>query len=197
MRGRATVDELAAPRPSRLRLLDPTPPELPTGEHLVGAPVRRPGELHEVVVLSPAARDRLCDQLSRVDLAPDVAASLLLEAAALESELARLGLRSPRTLLVSAASEVRVTCRQRAAEADYLRELTSARRRRAPRPASASVAVALRLLSRIAGCRLEECFAVVPLECAVSYEVAAVAGARTMSEWGLAAALAAVAIADQ
>src|SRR4051812_15693424 len=106
-----------------LRLLarDPLPP-LPDPADLVEreAP-RRPGELHEALVLERAAADHVAEQAALAGVHVDVAASVLLEAGLL---CADLGPRVSALRATRSSGAVRLPH----AHARYLRSLTLCRR---------------------------------------------------------------------
>lgn len=184
----------AAGAPDRppLHLLEDEPlPPLPTAERLLSPPVRRPGELHEPVSLPAGARRALDAQIADHRLDPAVAAALLLEATSLIRQLEALAVSRPRLLLDAAAKHARLTRRTSAAEADYLRTLTRPPRSTPHQAVPATVAIPIRLLARLQRTNLAEAFNSIPLPSAAGWELAALATGTTMSEWGLATALAA------
>jgi hypothetical protein len=171
------------PRSSRrrtaLRLLssDPLPPLPLAGDLLDAETPRRPGELHEPLVLTADAARRLRARAADAGLSVDIAASLLLEAGMLlERWPAAAGLTADGDPPVLALPE---------ASARYLRSLTVARRPRRPSDHQhRTVAVPVRLVPRLtAAGDLERLIEAPDIEHAVALEVAAVLTGRTMSEW--------------
>ena len=133
----------ATQRRRALRLLaaDPLPPVPDAGE-LLGAFVRRPGELHEAFPLPAPAAHWLAEEVARCGVEADVLGSVLLEASLVAEDLAleRLAALEP-------APFDKLQRGLSAAEADYLRVLTVARRSRSVRrvPPQAVIAIPVRL----------------------------------------------------
>jgi hypothetical protein len=161
-----------------LRLLrsDPLPP-LPDADDLLNAEIpRRPGELHEVLVLSAEAANRIAERAAKASLAVDVAASLVLEAGLLSVRLPQIH------QLNDEPDEAWLA--QPEASARYLRSLTVGRRsgQISTRP-SRNVAIPVRLVPRLGAVDVEQLIDVVTLERAIAWEIAAVRAGQTMSEW--------------
>jgi hypothetical protein len=162
-----------------LRLLrsDPLPP-LPSAEDLLNAEIpRRPGELHEALVLSTQAAKRIAERAAKAGLAVDVAASLVLEAGL-------LSVRLPQTQQLKDEGPGSARLAQPEASARYLRSLTVGCRpgQISMRP-SRNVAIPVRLVPRLGAVDVEQLIDVVTLEQAIAWEVAALQAGQTMSEW--------------
>lgn len=170
----------ATRRRQALRLLaaDPLPP-VPNAGELLGAFVRRPGELHEAFPLPAPAARWLAQEVARCGVEADVLGSVLLEASLVAKDLAleRLAALEPEPFdtLPRGLS---------AAEADYLRVLTVARRSRSARraPPQAVIAIPVRLAGRLATVDVVQALSEVAAERALSWEVAALIEGRTLTE---------------
>jgi hypothetical protein len=165
-----------------LRLLAAEPlPAVPDAGMLLGSAVRRPGELHEPLPLSPAAAEDLARAARACGTDCDVLGSVLLEAA-----LAVEDLGERRFTALDPLASVPPGLALSAAEAGYLRALGVGRRPRIvharPRPA---IPVPVRLTARLAQLDVERELARVPPALALRWERAAVARGRTLSEWAL------------
>lgn len=161
----------------RLHLVGP--PEsrpLPTGEALV-ATARRPGELHDVVMLGQS-REAVAVKAARSRIGVDLAATLLLELHLLICDCAAAGWALPVTPTMSAPQR-----RLSAAEADYLRVLTF--RPDATATPEGRAALPVRLLPRFNLSVIAAAASAVDLETAIRWEVAALLEARTVGELGL------------
>jgi hypothetical protein len=163
-----------------LRLLrsDPLPPIPRAAELLNTSFPRRPGELHESLVLSDETARHLAVQANELGISVDVACSLVLEAGLLLE-------RRPRLADLQADPDPPVLALPEAS-ARYLRSLTVARKplRRAP-SRQRNVAIPVRLLPRLAACDVEETIQTVDLDLAISWEIEAVLAGQTMSEWAV------------
>lgn len=170
-----------------LRLLDRAPlPLLPDATKLVGATVRRPGELHEALPLSIDATDWLASASASLGLAVDVLGSVLLEAS-----LTARDVGNDRFAHLEPCQPPAVARPMSAAEGDYLRALTLARRPHASRKGCASqpvIAVPVRLVGRLLTVDAVGALRDVVPERALSWEIAAVLEGRTLAECVLARA---------
>ena len=164
---------------------DNEPQPLPDCEGSL-AVVRRPGELNEPVKLSGDSGRRLTAEAAALGVDVSVAATLMVEAELLRSELTRLGLADLASRLDSTA---RTPGRAlSAAEGDYLRSLTMRRPRRGVQPAT-RVALPVRLHRRVDQQLLRAALAA-DLGQALTWEVCALMEGLTIGEWGLRCALA-------
>lgn len=160
------------------------PPVLPQGASITSAGPRRPGELHERLWLSTELDSSLRAGAAEAGVAVSTTAAILIEFALLSADLRGLAL-DPETLN-SAAVRCKIARRLSAAEADYLRLLSA---RRWSRPDEGPITAPVRLLGRLPLLDLGKSLDLERLDRALQWEIAALAEGRTMTEWGLHAAL--------
>jgi hypothetical protein len=170
---------------SRLRLVAPAepPPPLPDLPALYDDAIRRPGELHEPVILDAAQHVALDRAARRAKLPTGVTGRLLLEAALVCEELGGLRAIAAPDRLDEAAARAKVRRRLSAAEADYLRHL-----RNPPGMRQTLLTVPVRLISRLHGLDVARALGEDPAR-ATAWEMAALLAGRTMLEWALAVML--------
>lgn len=171
-----------ARRALRLLAADPLP-ALPTAAELLGPrDIRRPGDLHEALPLSASAAAQLSNRAADAGVSVDVAATVLLEAALVLTDLdqSQTGL-----LPTTADSEQVVRLRLTAAEASYLRALTLGRQVETRRLVPETVAIPVRLVARVGQLDIDRSLNAVALEVALVWEIQAVAQGRTIGEWAL------------
>ncbi len=163
-----------------LRLLasDPFPP-VPSVDELLGEAVRRPGQFHEVVVLSRQDAHLLARAAADCWLHTDVLGSLLLEAALVAADISMELFTALRPSLSPAPHPS-----MSAAEAAYLRTLTLGRRARPARraPAPDTIAVPARIVTRLATVELSRALSAVPCATAIAWETVALREGRTLGE---------------
>ena len=159
------------------------PPMLPDPTHLSDETARRPGDLHELVVLGVELRRQVEVCARQVGLPTGITGRLLIEASLVCRDLAGLGVSDGPARLQRAARGAGVRRRLSAAEADYLRLL-----RRPPGFRRTLVTAPTRLIGRIAELDLSRA---VGVDCrsAVAWEIASVLDGHTMLEWALAAVI--------
>jgi hypothetical protein len=149
---------------------------------VLGAPGRRPGELHEALPLPARAAQRLAAQADALGVPAPVLAPIVVEAALVAGDVgaARFAELQPagrpgRPLEV--------------ADARYLRALTVGRRRGTGVDAPATAAIPVRVARRLApGADVEALLAGVDADVALRWEIAAVTEGRTLTESVLLAA---------
>jgi hypothetical protein len=164
-----------------LRLL-PSPPEVvavPELGHAYDDRLRRPGELHEAVLVPPGALRAVERSALAAGVPTGTAARLLIEAALVRADLAVAGRTAGEGRLDEAAAAAVVCRRLSAAEADYVRSL-----RYGGMSGPTVATVPLRLIGRVAEIDVELALAG-DLRRAVAWEAAAVLSGRTMLEWAL------------
>ena len=168
-------------RSTTLRLVasPPPPPKLPDLARVYEDPVRRPGELHEALVLDPELAQHL-DQLAVAATMPrGTAGRLLIEAEIVRIELTSMGVDDAPPKLDDTAGRATVLRRLSAADADYVQRL-----RRPAAAANTLLTVPVRLLGKIGELDLRRAMDG-DLGRAVQWEIAAVLAGRTMLEWAL------------
>ncbi len=155
----------------------PEPAPLPTGD-LLSRSERRPGELYEVVALDERTALALADKAQQAGVSAGVALTLLVELELLNQDLtdARAHLTEP----LPAAPEMRLG----AAEANYIRWLAIGRQLKRRTYAHQSVAVPVRLLTRMTQATITSAVEG-DLDRAIRWEAAAVTAGRTIGELGL------------
>jgi hypothetical protein len=156
------------------------PPPLPDLPHLYDEAIRRPGELHEPVVLDDAQRVALARAARRAGLPTGITGRLLIEASLVSEDLASLRAYGAAKRLDAAAARARVRRRLSAAEADYLRHL-----RHPPGMHQTLLTVPVRLMGRLDDIDIADALCGDPVR-AAAWESAALLDGRTMLEWALA-----------
>jgi len=163
-----------------LQAVDDNPPELPRGTALAGR-VRRPGDVHDVVVIPTEARVAIERKAMEACVSSALAATLLVELHLLERDVADAAWPMP------VAPEPVVDLRLPAAHAHYLRALTWRRPGFAPF-IDGTAALPVRLIARLTAATITDA-ARGDLELALRWESAAIAAGRFMAEVGLLCAL--------
>jgi hypothetical protein len=168
-----------------LRLVAATepPPPLPDLPQLYDEAIRRPGELHELVVLDEEQRFALERAAQQAGLPTGITGRLLIEAALVSEDLASLCATAAAERLDAAAARARVRRRLSAAEADYLRHLRHPTGLR-----QTLLTVPVRLIGRLDEIDIGAALGGDPVR-AAAWEIAALLDGRTMLEWALAAVL--------
>ena len=151
--------------------------------HLEPAP-RRPGELHEAVVVPEWLAARASTVAGELGLSTSVAVTLLVEAHIARGDLVRAGSQG-----VPAVGEGTVRRRLSAAEADYLRSLTAGRKEGSRPEETRAILIPVRLLAWATEDALVEALEGDAHE-ALSWEVEALLAGGTLREWVLLRALA-------
>jgi hypothetical protein len=165
--------QLLAPSPS------PPPVAVAQRQYVYEDRLRRPGELHEAVVIPPTVLRAVERTAAAVGVPSGTAARLLIETALVKVDLAALGRADSSAALDTAAAAAAVCRRLSAAEADYLRGL---RHRHDDRRSMATLP--LRISGRIEQIDMEAALTG-DLSRALAWEAAALLAGRTMLEWAL------------